>query len=141
MFSIDVLERQAPVGRGRITIGDFAEEFEMDLSFWAAEQYETSWRDAFLQLASATGAVSCLVTSMADPADANFVFCWPLYRDGDTVRVRNNVLFLDELDEPFDPERPWASVPADFEAADEDGNRISEWTTDMSQVYEFMRAG
>jgi hypothetical protein len=29
--------------RGRITVGDFAEEFEADLTFWDGDDYRASW--------------------------------------------------------------------------------------------------
>ena len=68
MFAIELLEPVPPIGRGRITVGDFAEEFETDLRFWAADDYREHWRRALDQLAEHDGTVSCLVTSMADPA-------------------------------------------------------------------------
>ena len=39
---------------------------------------------------------SALITSVGEPGTANFVFWWPLYADGETVRVQHHVLFLSE---------------------------------------------
>lgn len=51
--------------------------------------------------------------------------------------VQNSVIFLDELDPVFDPDRPWLSL-GPRESVDEDGNKISEWFTGMSQIDRFI---
>lgn len=137
MFAIEMLEPEPPLGRGQITVGDFVEEFEADLTFWDADDYREHWRRALDRLTEDDDAVTCLVTSMVDPANTNFVLCWPLYRAGETVFVRNSLIFFDELAEPFDPAQPWASISTVREESDEDGHRISEWTTEMTRIMEF----
>ena len=141
MFSIQVVELahldDPSTALGRITVGGFFETFEMSLTFWNADGYRASWRDALAVLGQRDNAISCLVSSITDPSTSNFVFCWPLYRNGDDVFVQNAVIFLEELTESFDPARPWRSVRP-HASVDEDGNRISEWLTDMSQVRSFL---
>ncbi|MCP2166702.1 hypothetical protein LX83_003574 [Goodfellowiella coeruleoviolacea] len=66
-------------------MGGFSEFFRMRLGYWDAAAYRRSWCRAVTVLDSDPGATSCLVTSMYDPASANFVLCWPLYRSGDAV--------------------------------------------------------
>ncbi|MGW7350327.1 hypothetical protein [Streptomyces sp. NPDC054784] len=106
----------------------------MDLSVWCVADYRRHWRRALRRLGgSGESAVSCLIFSVAEPESGNFVFCWPLYREGDLVVVQNSVIFLDELNPAFDPDRPWLSV-GPRESVDEDGNKISEWFTGMSQI-------
>ncbi|WP_374224056.1 hypothetical protein [Nocardiopsis sp. MG754419] len=65
--------------------------------------------------------------------------CWPVYRDGNDVYAQNRLLFLDELGEEFDEERPWRHIEP-RSVVSEDGMRISEWATNISQVREFRRA-
>jgi hypothetical protein len=140
VFSIEVVEvanlTDSSTALGRITVGGFFETFEMSLAFWSAEQYRASWRDALEVLAQSDNAISCLVSSITDPTTSNFVFCWPLYRIGDDVFVQNAVIFLEDLSNSFDPARPWLSVRP-HASFDEDGNRISEWLTDVTQITDF----
>lgn len=141
MFSIEIdpgpSEGEA---EGRITVGDFSERFRAALSYWSVSDYQASWRAAFEVLETGTTATSCLVTSITEPTMSNYVMCWPLYRDGDFVRVQNSLIFLDELDSPFAPAAPWLSVQP-RETVDEDGRPISEWSVPLSAVREFFRDG
>ncbi|WP_158920174.1 hypothetical protein [Streptomyces sp. NBRC 109706] len=121
---------------GVIRIGAFQEEFHASLSFWSADDYRRSWRAGFAVLADDPAATSCLVTSISDPATSNFVFCWPLYRSGETVYVQNSLIFLEELTSPFDPAAPWHSV-LPRETVGEEDQPISEWTTNMTALSEF----
>ncbi|WP_211289327.1 hypothetical protein [Luteimicrobium subarcticum] len=129
--------RDAVGATGRITIGDFSEIFFMDLSYWGVDQYERSWRSALRHLLSGDGSISCLVSSITEPSTSNFVFTWPLYRLTEDVAVRNSILFLDELDSPFDAEQPWKSVRP-RRVTDEDGDRISEWRVSIAAIREFL---
>lgn len=139
-FSIGVID-ESPSGSempysqtvGRVQVGSFTETFLMDLSFWTVDEYRQSWREALNELESTDKATSCLVSSITDPVTSSFISCWPLYRDGELVYVQNSIIFLDELDEPFDPQQPWRHVEP-HHSVDEDGNPISEWVTRMSQV-------
>jgi hypothetical protein len=124
---------------GRITVGEFAETFHMDLSFWNVSDYRRSWKRALQVLAGDETAVSCLISSITDPENSNFIFCWPLYRSGKDVYVQNSVIFLDELDGRFDPEQPWNFVGPRC-AIDDDGNRISEWSTGMTELRRFLES-
>ncbi|MGP3980038.1 hypothetical protein [Streptomyces sp. KR80] len=121
---------------GRIKVGSFTETFLMDLSFWTVDEYRRSWESALRELERTEKATSCLIASITDPATSNFNSCWPVYRVGDVVYVQSSVIFLDELDEPFDPQEPLRYVEPHC-SVDEDGNRISEWTTSASQVRQF----
>ncbi|MET7357385.1 hypothetical protein ABZS76_02945 [Streptomyces sp. NPDC005562] len=123
---------------GRITVGDFSEDFPMDLSYWSADDYRESWMRTLLRVEAARDEVdSYLVTSITDPATANFVFGWPLHRRGTDVYVQNSVIFLGELAEEFRPAQPWRSVQPRG-TVDEDGNEISEWRTTLGAVRAFL---
>ncbi|MEU0462304.1 hypothetical protein ABZ320_13085, partial [Micrococcus luteus] len=55
----------------------------MSLSYWDVDRYRAGWtRSLGVLVEGGDGAISCLVTSIHDPADSNFVFCWPVYRSG-----------------------------------------------------------
>jgi hypothetical protein len=140
VFAIELLAQDGPPGnsiRGRIRIGSFTEEFEASLTFWTTDDYRAAWRAALSVLSAAETATSCLVSSITDPATSNFVFCWPLYREGDDVYVQSSLIFLDELAGTFDPTRPWLFVQP-RSTIDEDGNRISEWRTDIAAIRQFL---
>src|SRR3712207_1134939 len=98
---------EASSAAAKIEIGDFSETFPVDLSYWSAADYVSSWRAALAFLESARNSTSCLVSSITDPVQSNFFGCWPMYRVGEDVFVQNAVVFFDELDGPFDPEAPW----------------------------------
>lgn len=143
-FSIEVIDDPVSGGGtpssseavGRVKVGDFTEKFRMNLSFWAVDEYRRSWETALRELERSEKATSCLIASITDPAASNFISCWPMYRDGDVIHVQNSLIFLDELNEPFDPQEPWRYVEPYCEV-DEDGNRISEWVTSAFEVRQF----
>jgi hypothetical protein len=144
MFAIELQSQQearqedgdSAEASGRIVIGDFTETFRVPLGFWGESDYRRSWRLAFELLNANPHAISCLMTSMTDPGNSNFLGCWPMYREGEDVFIQNALIFLDEIEEDFDPAAPWDSV-GPREVIDEDGNKISEWITSMSSLREF----
>jgi hypothetical protein len=133
------VEKRAGGGAvGRITVRGFEETFPMDLTYWGAEKYRASWVKALRVLERGDDATSCLISSITDPSTSNFVFCWPLYRSQDLVYVQNSIIFLEELDEDFDPDRPWRFVEPRSTVAEE-GHEISEWQTTVDEVRDFLR--
>jgi hypothetical protein len=54
-----------------------------------------------------------------------------------TVYVQNHVLFFGQLTQPLSPERPWDSV-RDRQLIDEEGQKISEWTTTVDEIKYFL---
>ena len=144
-FSIRVLSELLPAGEqfdkgavGCITVGDFEENFPMDLTYWSVEQYRESWIQSLRVLESRNEATSCLISSITDPANTNFIFCCPLYRSGNIVCVQNSAIFLEEIEEDFAPGEPWRFVEP-RSAFDEDGNEVSEWQTSFDAVSDFLR--
>ncbi|WP_307663479.1 hypothetical protein [Streptomyces sp. V1I1] len=105
----------------------------MDLSFWTVADYSRSWERALRELEASENSTSCLISSITDPETANFIFCWPIYREGEAVHVQNSIIFLDGLEEEFNPQEPWRYAEA-RSLVDEDGNQISEWSTTISEV-------
>lgn len=118
---------------GRITAGDLDERFYMSLKYWAPEDYHNHWLAALTHVNASADATSCLVSSMSHPAESDVIFCWPLFRDGDTVHVQNRILFLEELDAPLDLDQPWKALGA-RQTVSEDGDAISEWVTTIDEI-------
>jgi CdiI N-terminal domain len=138
MFAIELIEKVPPVGRGRIRIGAFEEEFEASLEFWSPDDYQRQWRQA-LDVLLAGGDRAALIVSMTDPATANFLFWWPAYRDGDDVVFQSGVLFLEDLEQAFEPARWAAHVPAREQRSDT-GEPISEWRAPLADIQRFIAA-
>ena len=144
MFAIEMLSPDASgntvvsptEAAGRIVIGDFTETFKVPLGFWSVVEYRRSWRQAFDVLKGAPQSSACFMTSMTDPEISSFLTCWPVYRDGKDVYVQNAIIFLDHLDASFDIGEPWASIQP-RRIFDEDGNKVSEWITSMSDLRSF----
>ncbi len=126
------------VALGNLKIGDFKEDFHASLSHWNQGRYRSQWQEALERLVKGEER-SALVTSMYDPETANFITWWPLYRDGDSVRVQNQVLLLDDLADSFDELNPYRSV-GQRETRTEEGDPISEWTVNLPDIEEFLAA-
>lgn len=122
---------------GLITIGSFQERFIAPLDYWTATDYERHWVQAISRLLE-TSDRSCLVTAMYDPATANFIVWWPLYRVGNTAFIQHHILFLDTLASPFNPNDPFALIPQ-RETVNEDDERVSEWHVSIEDLADFMR--
>ena len=129
-----------PVFYGKIVIGDFQETFAASLASWTREDYNRHWRKALEKLISGTdrsAVITDYVEPPAHPSAESYLVWWPLYRDGDTVYVQNHVLFFGQLTQPLSPERPWDSV-RDRQLIDEEGQKISEWTTTVDEIKHFL---
>jgi hypothetical protein len=79
---------------------------------------------------------SCLMASMTDPSNSNFLVCWPMYREGDDVYIQHAIIILDEIEGKFEHAAPW-DILSPRSRVDEDGNKISEWVTSMSSLRKF----
>jgi CdiI N-terminal domain len=132
-------EQDPLVATGELRLGKDHENFQSVLGFWSVDEYQQSWT-AGLQRLLAGESTSCLATSVSDPASANFVEVWPLYRRGPDVFVQNSLLFLDQLSHEFDPAAPWQSV-APRSVVDEDGQVISEWRVSVDDIRDFLESG
>jgi hypothetical protein len=121
---------------GRIQIGDFQEKFEINVSFWEPKNYVNHWNRSILRIANKEEK-SCLITSLSDPRNSNFIFWWPMYRDKDKVFIQNGVLFLDEVSDSFTLENPYENIP-DRETVSEDGEPISEWEIGIESLKNYL---
>jgi hypothetical protein len=127
------------VALGELRLGEVHEYFQSVLGFWELGDYTKSWAIGLRRIL-AGASISCLATSVTDPATANFVETWPLYREGVDVYVHNKFLFLDQLAHEFDPKAPWESI-GPRSVVNEDGQRISEWRVRLDDIRYFLDSG
>lgn len=135
MFDIRFIESTSSfdeLARGQICIGGFVESFEVVLDYWDRTRYETQWREAAERLVNGA-ATSAFITSMTDPANANFLFWWPVYSDGSILHFQNSLLFLEQLESRFDEAEPYRHV-APRTTLTEDGHCISEWPLPLTSI-------
>jgi hypothetical protein len=120
---------------GEVCIGSFRERFLSDVTFWRRADYEKQWASAASSILS--GDKTGLIVSLPDPSSANFVRWWAMYREGEVVFLQEQICFLDELSEKFDPDMVYKFVRS-RETTSEDGQAISEWSTTVSAVRGFL---
>ncbi len=117
---------------GTIQIEDYKEAFVASLVSWTRADYERHWRDACQHLVH-EGNESALISSYQEPSRSELLVWWPLYRDGDIVYVRNELVIYAQLTEQFSIENPWASI-RERKIVNDEGLRISEWETTIQSI-------
>jgi len=139
-FSIDLLDDPASDIESRklgvITIGSFTERFVAATDYWNVTRYRRHWHEAITRILQ-NYTTSALITSMYDPREANFIHWWPMYRLGDTVQFQHHVLFLNQLDTPFDPNDPFRFVPERV-IVNREGQKIIEWSASIADLESFL---
>src|SRR5215211_3873361 len=130
-------ETHEKAGQGVITLGKFQERFTAPLDYWTAKAYREHWKQAIARIVQ-DSSVSCLVTSMYDPATANYIVWWPMYRVGEMVHLQNQLLFLENLPSPFVPSDPCLFVPERV-TVNEEGEKVSEWSVPVQDMEIFLR--
>lgn len=119
---------------GKITIGEFSERFLASTEYWSQEQYRKQWVEAVDRLINGPCSnTEALIANMYDPSMANFICCWPLFREGDKVYIHNNLLFMDKIKPPFELDRVGSYI-GERETVNEDGDKISEWVTTIGEL-------
>ena len=123
---------------GEITIANFRERFYASIEYWSGEDYRRQWIDAIGRLLGGSEhTTSGLIADMHDPSTANLITCWALYREVSKVYVHNKLLFLDKLSHPFRIEEIGSYIGG-REIVTEEGDKISEWTTSVAELKEFL---
>ena len=122
---------------GKITLGEFHEKFSMSLSFWKKDEYLRQWKKSLSE--AIREGQSCLITSMVEPIKDNYIFCWPIYNEGDYLIFQNRILFLSDLSEEFKLENLNDYV-GERTQYDEDGEKISEWKLKKEEVNTFLQS-
>lgn len=119
---------------GSMRIGEFTENFHASLSYWGRGEYISQWKEALNRLLRGEKN-SAIVTSMYDPNTANFIFWWVMYLMEDVVFIQNHVLFLGDLERPFDEVDLYSFIPG-RETQTEEGEPISEWAVGILAIKE-----
>lgn len=122
-----------------IQLDEHVEHFPLDLSYWNAEAYVKQWRDSLKALVTENHSVALLITSVEPPAEAGRCTAFVLYKEGDSVFVQQHLLAYRDSRSSINWRRLLASVGR-RETIDEDGNRISEWNTEMEDIRAFLAA-
>ncbi|WP_422368787.1 hypothetical protein [Pelagibius sp.] len=126
------------VALGSLKIGEFRESFHASLSYWGRDRYLTQWREALERLIKGAPR-SALVTSMHSPATTNLIRWWPLYRIGDNAHFQEQVLFMNQLEQPFEEADLYRLVPP-RETTSEDSERLSEWALNLTAIETFLES-
>lgn len=113
--------------RGRITLGDYDEEFVALLGEWTREDYERHWRHAARRMVE--GADRTAFFSSA------FEFRWTLWREGEAVYAQEHFLCAGGFPEPFDPADLYAHIQ------DRRTSGVSEWRLRFADVVAFAARG
>lgn len=123
--------------RGRITLGEFSEEFATPLVFWTVDDYRKQWRCAAEQIVNGN-ARSYFATSMRESPSDGAMFLWTAYRLVDTVCFQHKLLILETVKGAFEPSNIHTQVD-ERQTESEDGYRISEWQITLEEVACWLR--
>lgn len=142
IFSIEftgeeMMMNNEKVANGKITIGNFSEEFNASLEYWSKESYVAQWHSAISRLLENNSPVG-IVTNMYDPKWANFIIWWVFYPVYEKVYIQNKILFIDQLKKEFD-ESNLSSHIENRETITEEGEKISEWITTKMDLDAFVK--
>ena len=141
MFDIYLTDEMVPESDGQAVYGkiqmeEYTETFTASLVCWTAADYERQWREACARLAAGKNE-SALITSYVRPPDSEFLVWWPLYREGEIVHVRNELVFYSQTQVPFSVVDPWRCIRKRRITTDE-GLEISEWDTSLRSIRDFV---
>jgi hypothetical protein len=130
-------DQSSPAASGLLVLGEFREGFLASLYQWSREGYERQWRQAIATLLN--GKKSALITEYCSPETARHLVWWPMFLVEDRVYFQNDLLFYDQLKEPFSIENALSFV-RDRKTVNSEGKKLSEWSVHLSEVEAFARA-
>ncbi|MBA3955010.1 hypothetical protein H0X48_06860 [Candidatus Dependentiae bacterium] len=120
-----VIVEGVPCARGKISIGDFNERFDVALEYWTIEDYKRQWKEGLERIKNQDK--SCLVTYVQDPKKAPFIDWWPLYKIDTKVYVQNHMLFAHLYRNRIGNKEFTPDTCYDFVPRREQTGRRSEW--------------
>ncbi len=114
MFAIEIIgnpqiEFGELAARGRITLGEFSEEFVAPLVFWKVDDYRRQWREAAERILNGCER-SCFVAAMRESPLDGVIFLWPAYRDGEVVYIQHRLVLPELAKGSFDTLNPYGQV-------------------------------
>ena len=124
--------------RGRIALGDFAEEFVAPLVFWTVDDYRRQWDEAAERILDGSER-SCFVAAMRESPLDGAIFLWPAYRDGEAVYIQHKLLLPELVKGGFDMLNLYAQV-GERRTSSEEGQLISEWQVSVEDIARFLHA-
>ena len=127
-----------PEARGVLVLGDSKEYFGSSLYQWKKKDYELQWRQAVKALLDGKDRAA-LITTYCGPEVATHLEWWPMYVEGKTIVIQDQLLFYDQLIKPFSLQEAFSFL-RDRRTANAEGNKISEWIIGFPEVEEFGRA-
>lgn len=138
MLNISILpETQEGCPVCEIIIGDHVETFPLQVNFWSAEEYTRQWHDAINRIVSGgVEIVAALIVDIQPPGESIGLTWWPIYRSGDRIYIRQQLLFFNSLAKPFDIQNPYESVRPRVEDP-----QISEWELPLNCLKKYRRNG
>lgn len=144
MFAIDFIRKPKIeygelVCRGRITLGNFSEEFISPLAVWAEDEYRKQWHQAAERIMNGY-MQSCFVTAMRKSPSDGTIFIWPAYHVGETVHIQHKLVMPDTVKGTFDPFDPYTQI-TERQILSEDGLAISEWKVSIKDIARFLEPG
>lgn len=125
--------------RGKITIGEYWEFFDAPCSFWNRDDYLRQWEDGLSRIV-ADVSPSALVTGIDNYPLSTVLSRWVMYRTGETIFFRDQLILAQDLQTSFDPQNVYGSI-GPRSPVTEDGQEISEWSLDVSAIVQFLNAG
>ncbi len=140
MFSIS-FDRGSAHGEefslGTFVLGSKTEGFHASFDYWQPDDYEKQWREAIGLIVNGADRAA-LITEMPTPSEANFIRWWPMWRFGDCVKLNEQILFMKQLEPPFDFENPYVHVD-NYQEYDDDGEHISVWDIPLQDFIDFLQ--
>jgi contact-dependent growth inhibition (CDI) system CdiI-like immunity protein len=126
-----------PVRRGRITLGDFAEEFESPLTLWTSEQYEAQWHAAADRVVRGERTSGFIVWA-TDLPHVDYALWWPMWREGNRIVAQNQLLVGRDHPRGINLEAAYDKVHF-VEAWEEPDGKTSKWYLDVSDFEDCLR--
>jgi len=131
MFSIGFADEPAeypyddvtiPAAPGLLVMGKTFEGFSANLALWDKKTYEAHWLRELKSLFDGASKAT-LIVSYDDPKFSYKIEIWPVYRDGDLIRLQNRLLFYECLPANFSVTEI-SSYLQDRQTMNEDGQKV-----------------
>lgn len=120
---------------GHIEASGLNDYFRASATYWSRDQYYSNWLAAFEDRERLSRFV--IITSMREPREGDYIEGWVFYIHGQDVFLQNHIFLMQS---PLSEEPHWVNeLPGPRETVDEDGEKLSEWTLNLSEVEAFFR--
>jgi CdiI N-terminal domain len=103
----------------------------VDLRAWDIGEYERQWREGVTRLVQGAPSTALMTAYRGSGGQPHVM--WALWREESHVYVQEHLVVPSEIEEPFDPGRPYAHV-GERVPASEHGLGIPEWRMDFTEV-------